>query len=306
MKKEFKGQSKKGGVYQIRNLINGKVYIGSAKCFQVRASQHTSSLKENKHQNKHLQASFNKWGEDAFLFEVLEVIDGDKLQRTTREQQYLEKWYENWEQCYNFQRNPICKQPKIGKNVEQMRRKRISLANKNKKRSTEYSKKLSERMKTQWKNEKYKRKICEFLTKNKPAKGYKHTQEHKQKMSQLMTGENNPNYGKSLTKQQRLIISNANKGNKNWLGKKHSDETVKQISKTISNLWKNPEYKNKIIKRKQLSVRQIDPKTNKTIKIWGSIKEAETKLKINGISGVCRGKHKTCGNFVWKYTDINQ
>src|SRR5690606_7653201 len=107
MKKEFGGNSKKGGVYQIANLTNGKVYIGSAKCFQVRASQHVSALKKQKHHNKHLQTSWNKWGENAFLFEVLEVVEGDKLQRTTREKLYLQKYYENWEKCYNFQRNPL-------------------------------------------------------------------------------------------------------------------------------------------------------------------------------------------------------
>src|SRR5690606_4713108 len=89
--KEFKGQSKKGGVYQIRNLINGKIYIGSAKCVQVRASQHLSKLKQGKHANKHLQNAFNKHGEDAFLFEVLEVVEGDKGERFRIEQKYIDK-----------------------------------------------------------------------------------------------------------------------------------------------------------------------------------------------------------------------
>jgi len=110
MKKEYNGQSKKGGVYQIRNLINEKVYVGSAKCFQVRASQHESRLNSGKHSNKHLLASWKKWGSNSFLFEILEVVEGDKLQRTTIEKRYLQKYYENWEKCYNFQKNPICKQ----------------------------------------------------------------------------------------------------------------------------------------------------------------------------------------------------
>ena len=109
MKKEFKGHANKGGVYKITNTINGKIYIGSAKGFKKRAYQHTSSLKNGKHQNKHLQASFNKHGTDAFLFEVIEVVPGDKLARTTREQELIDEQLENWEKCYNFKKKTVVK-----------------------------------------------------------------------------------------------------------------------------------------------------------------------------------------------------
>src|SRR5690606_19704596 len=104
MRKKFKGWANKAGVYQIVNLKNGKIYIGSAKCFKVRANQHLKSLRENKHHNKFLQRSFNKWGEQSFLFEVLEVVEGDRLQRTIREEELLQKQIElgNWDNCFNF------------------------------------------------------------------------------------------------------------------------------------------------------------------------------------------------------------
>jgi len=107
MKKDYKGNSKKGGIYRITNIKNNKIYIGSAKCFQVRASQHASSLRKQKHQNKHLQASFNKHGEDAFLFEVVEVIEGDRLARTIREEELLKEQVGlgNWDNCFNFQKS---------------------------------------------------------------------------------------------------------------------------------------------------------------------------------------------------------
>src|SRR5690606_37979296 len=109
MKKEFKGNANKGGVYQIRNLRNGKVYIGSAKFFKQRANQHQQRLNQGKHHNKHLLASWNKWGSNNFLFEVLEVVEGDKLQRTKREQFYINQYLDKWEQCYNFQKKSVCK-----------------------------------------------------------------------------------------------------------------------------------------------------------------------------------------------------
>ena len=58
MKKEYGGNSKKSGIYQIRNLKNGKIYIGSAKCFQVRSSQHQKRLNAGNHHNKHLLSSW--------------------------------------------------------------------------------------------------------------------------------------------------------------------------------------------------------------------------------------------------------
>lgn len=104
VKKKYNGKSKSGGVYQISNLVNGKIYIGSCKCFQVRASQHKSTLYNGKHHNKHLQASWDKHGADAFLFEVVEVIDGDQKSRIAREQFYIDQWLESWETCYNFKK----------------------------------------------------------------------------------------------------------------------------------------------------------------------------------------------------------
>ena len=75
MKTDYKNSSQKPGVYKIINLINGKVYIGSAKNFSVRFNQHIKSLEKNKHQNKHLQNAFNQYGTDNFLFEVIEVLE---------------------------------------------------------------------------------------------------------------------------------------------------------------------------------------------------------------------------------------
>jgi group I intron endonuclease len=109
MQFEYNGYSLKSGIYQITNKIDNKIYIGSCKLFKIRAYQHLKSLKKQKHSNRHLQASFNKYGTDAFMFEVLEIIEGDKIIRTTREKELLDEQIAlgNWENCYNFQKNPI-------------------------------------------------------------------------------------------------------------------------------------------------------------------------------------------------------
>jgi group I intron endonuclease len=63
----------KTGVYTITNLINSKIYVGSAtKDFKIRWRIHLSNLKLNRHHSKYLQYSFNKYGESNFKFEILE------------------------------------------------------------------------------------------------------------------------------------------------------------------------------------------------------------------------------------------
>lgn len=102
MQTNYNGYSKSSGVYQIRNLNNGRVYIGSAKCFQVRYSQHVKSLEKGTHHNKHLQSAFNKQGAEAFVFEILEVVEGEQEARLLVEQKHLDLLMDDWERCYNF------------------------------------------------------------------------------------------------------------------------------------------------------------------------------------------------------------
>jgi group I intron endonuclease len=89
----------KTGVYRIINEVNDKVYYGSTiNSFGKRYYHHLSQLRLGKHKNKHLQRSWDKHGEDAFSFEVLEVHDTLEACRL-REQCYLDKCQGN---CYNI------------------------------------------------------------------------------------------------------------------------------------------------------------------------------------------------------------
>lgn len=77
------------GIYQIRNLINNKVYIGSAKNMAQRKQHHFNMLKLNQHDNIHLQRAYNKDGEDNFIWEILEQVDIDLL--IEKEQYYIDQ-----------------------------------------------------------------------------------------------------------------------------------------------------------------------------------------------------------------------
>jgi len=80
----------KTGVYQIRNLLNSKLYIGSAagQGFNNRWGLHLKQLVENKHHSRHLQRAWNKYGLESFIFEILELCKPSLC--LEREQHYLD------------------------------------------------------------------------------------------------------------------------------------------------------------------------------------------------------------------------
>jgi group I intron endonuclease len=76
------------GIYKIECIINNKIYIGSSNNIHRRKIEHMSSLKRNKHFNKYIQRSWNKYGEENFMFEILENCEVEKL--IEREQYYID------------------------------------------------------------------------------------------------------------------------------------------------------------------------------------------------------------------------
>ena len=78
----------KCGIYCIFNLVNGKRYIGSSVDIYNRWHEHIHNLKNGKSHNKHLQSAWDKYGEDNFLFEVLEFCTQNN--QFEREQYYMD------------------------------------------------------------------------------------------------------------------------------------------------------------------------------------------------------------------------
>ena len=76
------------GVYQIKNTLNGKAYIGSSKNIKRRLGIHRSMLRHGTHRNPHLQNAWNKYGESAFVMEIIESTIPDN--RIKREQFWID------------------------------------------------------------------------------------------------------------------------------------------------------------------------------------------------------------------------
>jgi group I intron endonuclease len=82
--------SRRSGIYRIRHLVSGKVYVGSAKNIRSRWHHHRSDLALKKHHCISLQRAWDKSGCAAFVFEVVEYVD-DLGQLITREQFHIDQ-----------------------------------------------------------------------------------------------------------------------------------------------------------------------------------------------------------------------
>lgn len=76
------------GVYIIRNSVNGKFYIGSSIEIESRWKFHVWSLRKGTHANNYLQRAWDKYGESAFIFTILEECTADEV--LLREQHFID------------------------------------------------------------------------------------------------------------------------------------------------------------------------------------------------------------------------
>jgi group I intron endonuclease len=86
------------GIYEIVNTLTGARYYGSARCLDRRWKGHVCDLRRNRHRNSFLQNAWNKYGEDAFTFRVLVVLEPDQLR--SHEQRLLDRVH--GKNCYNI------------------------------------------------------------------------------------------------------------------------------------------------------------------------------------------------------------
>jgi hypothetical protein len=74
LKREYKENPRPMGVFQVRNLTNEKVFVGSSLNLEGIFNRFEFQLKLGGHPNKALQKDWNELGADKFAFEVLEEL----------------------------------------------------------------------------------------------------------------------------------------------------------------------------------------------------------------------------------------
>jgi group I intron endonuclease len=63
------------GIYKITSITSGKIYIGCASNVRTRINGHLYNLRKDKHNNSYLQRAWTKYGEENFIFEMIEKCD---------------------------------------------------------------------------------------------------------------------------------------------------------------------------------------------------------------------------------------
>ena len=107
--REYRERVKPAGVFQVKNLTNGKVLLGSSLNLEGPLNRHRFMLKIGSHTNKALQKDWDELGPDQFTFEILEEVKRKddpnfnlKDELTLLEMIWLEKLQPFGERGYNL------------------------------------------------------------------------------------------------------------------------------------------------------------------------------------------------------------
>lgn len=124
---------KKKGVYKviycIKNILSGKVYVGSANRYNERRRQHTNALNRGDHCNRYLQQSWIKYGEKAFVFGVIEELtESDSL---AEKEQFWMNFFNVCDKDKGYNIMPHARS-NLGHSVSEETKKKMSLKKKGK------------------------------------------------------------------------------------------------------------------------------------------------------------------------------
>lgn len=237
----------KCGIYCIKNTVNDKVYIGKAKNIYNRIRSHKYNLrKKSKDENRHLINAWYKYGEDVFIYTILEEFDFDEQKLREREDYWIVEYdATNQDKGYNMRRDS--------------------------------------------------------------STGCFVSEETRQLLSEINSGENNPNYGNKWSDEQRQQMSKTLK--EQYANGRTNSEKAWQNGITERNKrWEeNPELKEEMkdkvsSKKTEYNYYQCDKKTGNVIKVWSSIHEIlkeHPEWKRHNIYAACSGEKPSIYGYKW-------
>ena len=207
------------GIYKIINTITKKCYVGSAKDFQKRWKRHFRDLKNQKHSSIKLQRSYNKYGKNAFICEIIEKIPYKRNIILEREQYWINKLnskingYNIGDASFGdiLTGNPK-RQEIITKRSKTLNDRIKNMTNEERKRKWGKPGKLNG-MYGRHRTEEEKNHLSKIHLGNKYALGCKLSEETKEKIRKTREergynlSENNPFYGKHHTEETKRKLS---------------------------------------------------------------------------------------------------
>lgn len=185
---------KSSGIYQILNIFNNNIYVGSAVNLYKRINAHIAELKKGKHHSIKLQRAWNKYRNEAFSASILEYVP-EKEKLLLCEQYWIDITGAFGKFGYNMA-------PKAGSQLGILR--------------SERTKKL----------------LAIRSTGNKYGLGYRHTSEARKKISEAshnMSQESRARIG-AFHKNKPLSEETKQRISASHMGMKHSEESKAKIS----------------------------------------------------------------------------
>ena len=231
----IKQKENNSGVYQILNITNSHRYIGSsAKGVVGRLQSHYKSMNNGGGSNIILKRAVKKYGIDNFKFEILLYCDPENC--ILQEQMVMDKFKPEYNICQIAGST-------LGMKFSEESKRKISDALCGKKLSEEHKRNIGDAHRGHTYNlgkkhsAETKRKIGDASRgRQSPMLGRKLSEEHKKKIG---VG----NHGKILSDKTKRKMSEAQRGNTNSLGHRHSDASKLKMSKA----------RNKYLKRRKMN-----------------------------------------------------
>lgn len=261
------------GIYKITCSVNGRFYIGSSSDIKQRWRVHRWHLRRGGARSPHMQRSWDKYGEQSFIFEIIEFVETHRL--VEREQYYFDVLKPFGSRGFNVA--PVAGVTRGHKRTREQIEKTAS-KNRGRKLSAERRKQLSEAGRGRKATEETRRKL----------RARKMSPETREKMRQARLA-NNWQRGKPMNDRQRAALSHQ-KGEKHpWWGRKHSEDSKRKVSMSKSS-----------------SVVQIDAVGNQ-IMVWGTARDAAAFFGLRDACTIYRSiksdGRRTAAGFRWQYSD---
>jgi len=180
------------GIYKIINVVNNNFYVGSAVNFKKRKAKHFYALKKGVHSNGHLQAAWNKYGENAFIFAVVQEVSAEE-DLLAAENVWLHE-HVGKDYCYNLGTDATA--PLLG--IKGSAHPMFGFTH-----TEETKRKIGEHSKNQIQSDETKAKRIATMT------GQTYSLERRINLSKAISGDKNPNYGKPRSDEFKEKVSKA-------------------------------------------------------------------------------------------------
>lgn len=220
-------------IYKIINTLNQKFYVGSTNDQKQRFRTHRRRLRAGTHHCAHLQAAWNKYGEDKFVFVVIEVHPDDANLQAAEDVWLIAHVGNSY--CYNtgmrsdapWRGIPKEKHPCFGRVMDDSQKNTLRaarLTQADPRLGTTHTEEVKERIRQK-----------KLANPTRYWEGKERSEETKQKISAKQAGRPKAPGRKVSEEGRAKIAANiaAGRSHMHWLGKTHSEESKLKMSRRV-------------------------------------------------------------------------